>query len=339
MKIGTILHHKYFNGVAEKDLAVKYKEKALEYFKNFGMFATGIPKMITTSLGDVDSYNWNNVDKIIDFGLENDVDIHFNTVFTGRLEFFPDSFQHLSADEKYKALERHVKLIVSRYSGKVSFFKLVNELVLDEDNNFLGTGRKKIDLIADVFKWATDVYPNGKYMFNQHFSFDISDVRVVKVLEQVNTLTALGARIDLFGLQGHVGYQKPFFALPHNDNIVKLLSFIYNTIQIPISITEFDLSYRNHVSTPYTGSEINPEDTFDYNGNEYRNWYDYQAYAYENIVQICDKLFFMDSLYFWMFVDDDTLVNDRVGCGLLDSHFEPKQYMVPFLKRIKSGKM
>ena len=56
------------------------------------------------------------------------------------------------------------------------------------------------------------------------------------------------------------------------------------------------------------------------------------------MIKFC-KLPFIDSLYFWMLADDESLTNERVGCGLYDSLLQPKDYMFKFLKQLENDKI
>lgn len=331
VKTGCVLHHKYFNGVADAVLAEKYKSITLEHFQSFAMFGTGNVGFITSVVGDESKYNWDNVDKIVQFANDNNIDINYNNVVSGLLNCYPDSFKKLSASQKYDALKRHVKIVISRYSGKVSSFKLINEIVRTGDDDFLGTGKKKNKVVKDIFMWAVDEYNDGKYMLNEHIPFSNEDL-FNKFMSFVSLLLNEGVRLDVMGIEGHSGYHPRSFCIDSDQNITYQLNKLYESLGLQISITEFDLSYRNHISEPYLGSEIDPEKPFVCDGVKYSCWHEYQAFAYKHFIEVCEKLHFVESLHFWQIVDDPTITWERPGCGIWDRFLEPKEYMCDVIK-------
>ncbi len=334
MRTGCVLHHKYFNGVADAVLAEKYKSLVLEHFQSFAMFGIGNVGLITSVVGDESKYNWNNVDKIVQFANDNNIDISYSSVISGLINGYPDSFKKLSALDRYDALKKHVKIVISRYSGKVSSFKLVNEIIRLEDDNFLGTGRNKSEVVKDIFEWAVGEYSAGRYMLNEHIPFHNVDL-FNKFTSFILRLLDKGARLDLIGIEGHFGYHPRSFCIDSHQDVTCQLSKLFEKFSLPICITEFDLSYRNHISEPYPGSEINPEKPFVCDGFKYSCWYEYQSFAYKNFIEVCKKLRLVDSVYFWQIVDDPTITWERPGCGIWDHFLEPKKYMRDVIEMLK----
>ncbi len=334
MKTGTILHHKYFNDVASQNISSKYKEMALEYFNNFGMYGTGIFGMIAKGPNIEIEYDWKNVDLLVDFAKENGVCIHFNTVITGRLDVFPEWYKELDSDKKYQALENHVRAVINRYKGKVSFFKLVNEIVKEDEENFLGTEMKKTDVIADIFKWAIDEYPEGRYMINEYGCLIREEIRK-PFLILVDNIKKLGGRIDIIGEQAHSGYYpRPFF-LPTTESLNRVLDEIHDSAKLPLIITEFDIGPKNG---DYEGGSINPEQEVVCDGISYPTWYEYQGYSYRLFKELCTEKGYVEELYFWNMIDDKSMTWERNGTGLFDENIDLKKHMLELLKELKKEK-
>lgn len=333
MNIGTILHHKYFNGVVGRNEAIEYQKLVRYGFKHFGMFGTGMLQMVVKyENGDV-IYDFSNVDRIVKAFSGGGNYLHYNTVITGRLDAFPQWFKGFSKEEKLLFLESHVRKIVSRYRGLIDTFKLVNEAVREEEENYLGTGLNKSEVLTKIFKWAVDENPKATYMINEFGSLVRDEIREKYIL-MIKEIVEKGGRIDIVGVQGHLGYYPKPFEIPSDELLNKAFDNIYEEIQLPISVTEFDLSYRNHTFEPYSGSEIDPKDEFEINGIKYPNWYKYQGYAYTHFIEYCKSKEYIESVYFWSFVDDPTLTHERIECGLVDKDFKPKVIFATILEGI-----
>jgi len=334
MKTGTILHHKYFNGVIPEDRSSKYRKKASEYFNDFGMYGTGIFRMVARGPDIEMDYNWRNIDLLVDYAIQNNSNIHYNTVITGHLDVFPDWYKGLDSEKKYAALEKHVRAVINRCRGKISFFKLVNEVVREQDKDFLGTGRKKAEAIADIFKWATEEYPEGRYMLNEYGCLVRDEIRGA-FLKLVHDIKKLGARIDIIGEQAHSGYHpRPFF-LPPDEQLKGVLDEIYERTELPLMITEFDMGPKNG---DYEGGSIDPNEPVEDENGTYSSWYEYQGFAYEHFKQLCEDTGYVEEFYYWSLVDDPSITWERNGCGLLNEDFVEKAWTKSLLEQISNEK-
>lgn len=331
MKVGTILHHKYYNGVVEGDQAEKYKSSAYKYFRDFGMYGSGMFAMIAKGPNVETDYDWSNTDLLVEGTLKNGSGIHFNTVITGHLDVYPPWYKDLSPELKLTSLEAHVRAVVKRYKGRVSYFKLVNEVVRESDEKYLGTNLKKAALIAQIFKWAEDEHPEGRYMLNEYGCIISKEIRGT-FLSLVDEVKALGGRIDIIGEQAHSGYNpRPFF-LPTDEIIDSSLDEIHKRTNLPIMITEFDIG---PVNGDYPGGSIDPNKFVECDGVIYSTWYEYQAYAYSHFKELCESKDYMEALFYWNFADDSSMTWERFGCGLLNEQLEPKHGMKTLLTELE----
>jgi len=216
MVIGSIIHHKYFNGVISQEKSNKYKTVVGELFSNYGMFGTGLLKMISKENiipQDENDYNWETVDKMVEYATQNRLSLHYNTVIPSRIESYPDWFKNLGPEEKYKFVLLFVETVVNRYKEKIAFFKLVNEPLLTKKEDFLGTEKDREIVIAAIFKTAKQAFPKGKYMLNDHGLIMRKEKRE-EYIQTVEAVKKLGAEIDLIGIEGHLGYFPETFRIP-----------------------------------------------------------------------------------------------------------------------------
>ncbi len=333
MHLGTIAPQKYFNGVATETEKADFTQKVIANFSTVGTLAFGQMKFIVNE--QQDAYNWTALDNFITFTKKYGLKAQYNTVINNK-DSFPDWFLKLTEKERVLALEKHIKTVVKRYGEDFQVYKLVNEVVRNEEANFFGTGMQKAELIANMFTWAKETNPNVQLMLNDFAIFVREDIRKMYI-DLIIKVLGLGGPIDVVGFQGHLGYPSPYstpvFQLPPDSMLITALDEVYSETGLPIYVTEFDLSYTNNPLNPYTGSEIDPHNAFtDLNGKRYNSWFDYQAYAYKHFYEICASKSFVTSLTFWDFYEKDTLPNERPGAGFFDKAGNEK----PVYKNMKT---
>jgi len=251
----------------------------------------------------------------VDFGTKNNLRLHYNTVINNK-NSFPDWYWNLSPPDKKSFLESHVRAVVGRYEDQFYLYKLVNEPVRDDEENFLGTDEGRVELIAQIFKWAKEESPNSLMMINDFGNFYKEDVRQ-RYIALVNKVKKAGGPIDVVGLQGHIWT----FELPPDEDAKKALDEINDETELPIYITEFSLSFDNSI---YGGLKIDPNVPFvTRKGIKYSNWFDYQGFAYRYFFNLCKKTGYVGGFTFWGFCDEK-VAWERPGIGLFDEAFKPK---------------
>jgi len=325
MKLATIVSQKYFNNVASSEQKTFFIEQLVRGFRTVGTLAFGQMKFIVPDAAD--AYNWGIVDAFLDFTQRYKLEAHYNTVINNKFSF-PAWYTALSPGEKVDALEKHIKTVIGRYKDKFVLYKLVNEMVRDEESQFLGTNLSRGELLTLFFKWAREAYPDAKLLINDFAIIVRQDIRESYV-NMINSIQEKGGVIDGVGLQCHLGhpspYKTPVFQLPSDEMILEALEYVHSKTNLPIFITEFDLSYDNSPGNPHEGASIDPHKEFiTILGEKFENWYEYQAYAYSHFYELCNSTRYVESLVFWGFLDRDTLGNERPGVGFFDENNVPK---------------
>ncbi len=332
MEIGTIVQAKYFNGVANLEDTRKYRSKLIESFRHIGMLAFGQMTFIAKHGSDpAKDYDWKNIDCLLEFAEKHKIEVHYNTVINSHKNSFPNWYYELSAVDKKHALERHIKAVVGRYKNRIGFYKLVNESNPYDEEKFLGTNETKTSLIVQMFQWAKEAYPEGIFLLNDHFPFLQHDEIRSKFINLVKKVKQVGGQIDAIGIEAHLGYRPLPFQIPSDENFNTTLDDVYNSISIPIYITEFDISYDNAPVKSYPGSKIDPQLPFVVNQIPYKNWFEYQAFAYKHFYELCKSKDYIKGLYFWGFTDKDWLQCERPSVGFFDENFIDK----PVLKEMQ----
>lgn len=336
MKIGTIVQAKYFNGVADPEMVKKYQDLLKNNFAQAGMFAFGQMPFIAKGPDPEKDYDWRNVDALVEFGTKNGVEVLYNAVINSQDNSFPDWYKQLPAEDKEKTLERHIKTVVRRYKGKIKIFKLVNEAFRLPEGPVWGTNITRSKLIAKMFSWAKEEYPEGSFMLNDHIPFLKIDELRVGYIDLIRGVREAGGVFDIVGIEGHLGYRPLPFQLPPDELTHLTLDEIHDAAGCPLHITEFDLSYDNGPVKEYPGSKIDPRQPFVSQEIKYENWFEYQAFAYKHFYDICLAKGYINDLVFWGFHDDSKITWERPGTGFFNEDFSPKpvfQAMAPVLRR------
>lgn len=324
MKNSTVVPQKYFNGVVKPEERDRYLKLLLENFKEVGMVAFGQIKFLLKELPkSQNDYDFRTIDNLVVFARKHNLKLHYNTVINNK-NSFPDWYLLLKTSQKIEFLKFHVKTIIDRYKNDFYLFKLVNESVRDVDEDFLGTGEKKIDLIAQIFKWAKEESPNTLFMINDFGCFYRKDI-LTRFIKLVNDVKDKGAQIDVVGEQAHFWG----FELPSDEIILNTTNTLNTGTGLPVNITEFDLSYDD---TLYEGQKIDPLNEFtDRNGKTFKNWFEYQGYAYKHFYDLCNNSGLVNNFTYWGFVDEE-VPWERPGIGIFDYDFNNKNALKSLIK-------
>jgi len=329
MNISTVVKQKFFNGVASEEETLRYLNLIVENFEEVGMVAFGQLKFVAqTEPSTAADYNWKTIDNLANFATRNGLRLHYNTVINNK-KSFPGWYWNLGSRDKRRFLENHVRAVVRRYKDKFYLYKLVNESVRGEGENFLGTGESRANVIAQIFKWAKEESPKSLMMINDFGNFYKDDIRRAYA-ELINEVKSFGGPIDVVGLQGHMWT----FELPSDEVVTKTIVQVHRETGLPIHITEFDLSFDNSI---YGGPKIDPSAPFvTRNGTRYGNWFDYQAFAYKHFFDICNSLNCVCGLTFWGFCDEE-VGWERPGIGLFDESLRPKPAFEALRRVLRRG--
>lgn len=319
MKISTVVPQKYFNGVIKENEREAYLQLLKQNFDNVGMIAFGQLKFLTQEFPEKEAdYNWKVIDNFLEATKNLGLNVHYNTVINNKTSY-PKWYWDLSKENKLIFLEKHIKTVIGRYKENFYFYKLVNEMVRDQENDFLGTGLDRTYVIAQMFKWAKETSPEIKLMINDFGNFYKRDIRQ-QYIELINRCLDQGAPIDIVGLQGHMWT----FELLDDEVILKTLTEIKEKTKLQVNVTEFDISYDN---TIHGGEKIDPIVPFiTRNSQKFNNWFEYQKYAYQHFYDLCKTSDLVEELTFWGFVDEN-VAWERPGIGLYDEKMEEKVHI------------
>jgi endo-1,4-beta-xylanase len=178
------------------------------------------------------------VDKASDWLKSNGFDVRGHTLVWGSFRYLPQSIRSLRGEELRNAIKAHVTDYVSRMSGKVYLWDVVNEAGLNTEV-WDSTGWESF---SDVFKWASGLDPYSQLCYND---FNILNENAAgtgyrnKVAERIRMLLASKAPVHVLGIQGHMGTP-----LTPIHRVLEILD-IWGNFGPPLEITEYDLGVQD----------------------------------------------------------------------------------------------
>lgn len=156
------------------------------------------------------NYDFTTADAIVDYGIANDMDIHGHTLIWHNAT--PDWVENFSGtDQEFEAMIKdYITTVLTRYTGKVRSWDVVNEAVEDGNNelrNSVFRRRMGDDYIEKCYQFARDADPNVLLFYNDYnITFDTGKQAAMFAI--VDNL-ASNNLIDGVGAQMHIAYNFP----------------------------------------------------------------------------------------------------------------------------------
>ncbi len=259
-----------------------------------------------------DTYNWDAVDKFVEFGEEYGVRLRGHTLLwhaqVGDWFFYEKgtSGDYASAEKVLDRIDEHVTTIVKRYKGKIDVWDVVNEVFNDDgtlrDSKWLQTvgdydgDGDKYDYIEQAFKSAAKADPDVRLIIND-YNLEWSFAKTQGVFDLVKSMLEDGIKVDGVGLQMHIGYDTNIETLRQNLEILAGLRE-YNP-DIKIEVTEMDM---NCFKWNDTSNTVQLTESF---VNQYNKTY---VDAFKLFMEYAE-MGLLDSVTFWGINDDHTWLN------------------------------
>jgi len=211
----------------------------------------------------------------------------------------------LTPDELGAALDARIDALVSRYRGRVATWDVVNEAIDDSgrprDSIFLR--KLGIAYIERAFRRARAADPDAELVYND-YGIEEANAKSDAVYAMIADLRGRGVPIDAVGLQFHISaYDLASFDLREEEIRANIRRFA--DLGVAVQITELDL----RVAT-LPGDRL-----------------DYQARAYQRLVDICRTEPGCSSLTVWGLGDAYSWIDDVLGPDdplLFDDDLRPK---------------
>lgn len=186
-------------------------------------------------------YNFEAADKFIEFGKQHDMFVLGHTLVwhnqTPDWFFNNERGQPNSPKQQLEQMHQYIRVVASRYAGKVDAWDVVNEII-GEDGNYrdtiwvqrVGNGD---EVVKAAFTYAAKYSPNTDLYYN-----DFNAWRPEKrdgIIRMVKMLQDNGIRIDGIGIQAHWGLNYP------ETKYIEQAINAYAELGLKVMITELDI--------------------------------------------------------------------------------------------------
>lgn len=288
--LGTAISADYFDGKVHGTPRDRY---LAEIERNFRIVTLENSGKMWNFRPSRDGFSWSNIDAIVDWAGAHNISLKFHALLYDVETMRPQWYQALSQEERYRALEDHVRTIVRRYVGRFQQWEVVNEPLTTSEVDYFGTGRPRIQVIADAFRWAREEDPRAILVLNDQVPIE-DKTKSERLISFVNVLRAQNAPIQAVGLQSH------FYSgmVPAKNDLVAFLRHISCTTHLPVNVTEFD---------------VQP--------NGKKDWPAEQAVMYRRAFDAFLTSGVVNTIIMWGFYDG---AHWKPGAGLFDDAFAAK---------------
>ena len=194
---------------------------------------------------------WENLDEQVDYleSIGKRIKIHY--LWSGRESILPDGFSELDSDERYEWILNHTRMIAERYTGRIAMYDVVNHPVRDgDDEDYLGTGRSKIDVITAIIEQTRDIDPDvllvineGGVVIDNSVIWPQNEGRDDEYYELLEALLE-ETTVDCIGFMTHAIFG--YFNATRAQSVLDRFS----AFDTPMCITEFDIMRPNE-EEPY----------------------------------------------------------------------------------------
>ena len=188
---------------------------------------------------EVDRYNFEPVDRFVDFGEKNDMFMVGHTLVwfhqTPDWVYEDESGNPLGRESLLRRMKEHIFTVMGRYKGRIHGWDVVNEAITD-DGSFRECKWLEIvgeDYVSKAFEYAREADPSAELYYNE-YDF-VKPEKCERVIRLVQNLQSKGIRVDGVGIQGHW-----FLDYPNIDEIEKYVLAL-SKLGVKIMITEMDI--------------------------------------------------------------------------------------------------
>ena len=259
----------------------------------------------------LNKYNFTNADEIVEFAQKNNLMIRGHTLVWDHN--LPDwlTKSGYGKEEITKILKDHIQTVITRYSGKLIAWDVVNEPIHDGKFGLKNFWYETIgpEYLELSFRWAKEADPKAKLFLNEWGAEEINSKSDV-IYFLIKNLLQKGVPIEGIGFQMHRGIGDPKIMHEIPDLVSMKNNFQrFADLGLEIQITEMDIQ------------------TYGYQGN-HEQILKAQAKAYEDIVKTVIKIPNVKALIFWGILDKYSWIpasfNHPDFAHIFDNDYLPK---------------
>lgn len=186
-------------------------------------------------------YTFEEADKIVEFANQNNMYMVGHVLFwhaqTPEWVFKNDKGEQISREELLVRMRERVRMLATRYKGKINGWDVVNEAILQDGKlrNSLWTKIIGEDFLEQAFRIASEEFPPEVELFYNDYGMQ-RPLKIEKIVNMVKEFKQKGIRIDGIGMQEHYSIEGPSIA--DIEKSITLLSLS----GVPLHITELDIN-------------------------------------------------------------------------------------------------
>jgi endo-1,4-beta-xylanase len=196
------------------------------------------PEVINPTKG---TFNFEAADKFVEFGKQQNMFVLGHTLVwhnqTPDWFFVNENGEPNTPTQQLEQMHQYIKVVASRYAGKVNAWDVVNEIIGDDGNyrntiwvQRVGNGD---EVVKAAFNYAAKYSPNTELYYND---FNVWRPEKRKgIIRMVKMLQANGIRIDGIGMQAHWGLN-----FPKNEYIEEAIN-AFAALGLKVMISELDI--------------------------------------------------------------------------------------------------
>ncbi|MFC5451014.1 endo-1,4-beta-xylanase [Paenibacillus aestuarii] len=187
-------------------------------------------------------YTFEAADELMEFALQNGIAVRGHTMVwhnqTSDWVFEGPSGGPADKDLVLLRMKEHIRMVASRYKGKVYAWDVVNEAIEDKADLVMRS-TKWLDILGEdyirhAFEAAHEADPNALLFYNDYN--ETEPVKRSKIYNLVRSLKEKGVPIHGIGMQGHWNIHGPSV-----DEIRQAIE-LYASLDLQLHITELDIS-------------------------------------------------------------------------------------------------
>tara|TARA_R110002050_G_scaffold147106_4_gene272769 strand:+ start:221 stop:1339 length:1119 start_codon:yes stop_codon:yes gene_type:complete len=220
------------------------------------------PNQSTTSQSNSGTFNFNisgAADYVYNYTIDNGMDFIWHNLLWGANQGYPEWLVGLSEADTKAAFDNWLSAIANKYP-KVSAFAVLNEVYPGHQSGtaslsaqFGGAGSTGYDWIIYIFERAKHYFPNAVRYINEYGTLGNQAKRqyiidIVKLLKERDLISGVGLQSHYFNIDRASG-----------DDIRAGLDDYKSQLDLPLFITELDLSGHAHSSGSYDTSSFSEE--------------------------------------------------------------------------------
>jgi len=220
-----IEHYRYQPRFTTKEQEDEYKRKFVDLFN-----CATIPLYWNSIEPEAGKPDFSAVDRVLEWCKSHDIKVKGHTLVWVHGDNVPKWFRNLPVEEQRKALEKHVRDVVSRYKGKIDMWDVVNEAAWAKTTL---AGMTMTEYTSLPFLWAKESDPNALLAINEAHKITPSPememfMQILKDFERDNI------PYDIIGIQAHINRTDRF----RLEEVIQMLDKYAKFGKI-IHITEF----------------------------------------------------------------------------------------------------